>query len=232
MSKATRQAAAPSASHEPAFRPTLAVDLLVVAYEALAPAEQDEALKRMRDLALKRDADQRSLAAQYLASLQRAAEIAGCQPEDLGADAYRAAIKTEAESNQSGERMSLAPLSQVIKHFGTWRQAKEALSLSASSTPLQIEARFACRRVGRAWRYEDRILRETLQRCANELGYPPQVGEFRAWRERELELARAQGDHSFHLPSLNSYRRRNRYWKDTLRLFLGDEFVDGTADHE
>lgn len=199
-------------------QPTRAVDLLVVAFEALTPPEQDEALNRCQASRLKRDADTRSQTEQVLASLQRVAELAGKAPTDLTSDDYRAAIQREIAGGGAG----IEPLSRVIKHFGTWRQAKEALTLSNSSTALQIEARFACRRLGRVWRYPDAVLRETLRRCAAELGYPPQVGEFRAWRRREIELAQAQGNLDLHLPSLNSYRRRHSFWKDTLRVFLGD----------
>ena len=204
---------------------TRAVDLLVVAFEALTPAEQDEALGRCQESRLKRDADTRSQTEQVLASLQRVAQLAGKEPADLTSDDYRAAIQREIAEGGAG----IEPLSRVIKHFGTWRQAKEALTLSGDSTALQIEARFACRRVGRVWRYPDAVLCETLRRCAAELGYPPQVGEFRAWRQREIELAQAQGNHDLHLPSLNSYRRRHSYWKDTLRAFLGDGAEGGEA---
>lgn len=222
---------------------TTAVELLVIAYQALAPGEQDEALKRMRDLALKRGADMRSETERILASLQRVAGLAGKEPEDLTSDDYRAAIKREIEEGGAAEPNEpqglvgkglggIAPLSQVMKQFGTWRLAKEALCLSADSTALKIEARFACRRLGRVWRYSDEVLRETLRRCARELGYPPQVGEYRAWRRRELELAHAQGNRDFHLPSMNAYRYRNSYWKDTLRIFLGDGEESESAEKE
>jgi len=211
MSKVSQQADAPAA-------PTSAIDLFVVAFEALTPGEQDAALDRCQASRLRRDADARSATEQLLASLQRVAELIGKEPEDLTSADYREAIRREIAEGGAG----IEPLSRVIRHFGTWRQAKEALTLSADSTALQIEARFACRRVGRVWRYPDQVLRDTLRRCADELGYPPQVGEFRAWRQREIELAQAQGNHDLHLPSLNSYRRRHSFWKDTLRAFLGD----------
>lgn len=198
--------------------PTTAVDLLAIAYQALAAPEQDEALRRLQELALKRDADRRSETERILASLQRVAVLAGKEPQDLTSDDYRAAIQREITEDGPG----IAPLSQVIKHFGSWRLAKEALGLSADNTARQIEARFACRRLGRVWRYPDEVLRQTMQRCADELGYPPQIGEFKAWRQREIELAQAQGNQNLHLPSLNSYRRRHPHWKDTLRVFLGD----------
>lgn len=201
---------------------TPAVDLLVVAYETLTAPEQDEALSRCQELRLKRDADTRSVSERMLASLQRVVESTGASPGELRSEDYRAAIKAEIEKGGTG----IEPISRVIKHFGSWRLAKEALSLSADSTALQIEARFACRRLGRVWRYPDEVLRDSLRRCADELGYPPQVGEFRAWRQREIELAQAQGNRDLHLPSLNSYRRRNSFWKDTLRIFLDGDLLD------
>lgn len=201
--------------------PTTAVELIVVAYQALPVPEQDELLNRLRALRLQRQAGEQSETERMLASLQRVTQLAGKEPNDLTSDDYRAAIKAEIEEGGPG----IEPISRVIKHFGSWRLAKEALSLAGENTALQIEARFACRRLGRVHRYSQEVLSETLRRCAGELGHPPTVGEFKAWRQKELELARAQGNRDHHLPSLNAYRRHYTHWQDTLRHFL-----DGTRD--
>jgi len=56
-----------------------------------------------------------------------------------------------------------------------------------------------------------------LARCVAHYGRPTQVAEFDWWRERELELARAQGDDALHLPSSTPYRRRWKRWEHALR---------------
>lgn len=202
--------------------PTTAVGLMITAFEALTSWEQLEVLRRLTELRLRSEADDLSEAERILASLHRVADLAGKEPTQLTADDYRAAIQQEIRDGSA----SLEPLSQVMRYFGTWRLAKEALLIASGpeQTPARrIEARFASRRLGRTWRYSESELRETLQRCATDLDKPPEVREFKAWRQRELEMARAQGDHQLCLPSINSYRRRHSLWRDTLAHFLGEE---------
>ncbi len=203
--------------------PTTAVGLMVIGFEALTAWEQMEVLRRLTELRLRGEADDLSESERLLASMHRVGELAGKEPAQLTADDYRAAIQQEIRDGKA----SVEPLSQVMRYFGTWRLAKEALLLSDSpeqpSQARRIEARFASRRLGRTWRYSEQELRDTLRRCADDLGKPPEVREFKAWRQRELELARAQGDHHKCLPSINSYRRRHSLWRDTLAHFLGEE---------
>lgn len=203
--------------------PTTAVGLMIIAFEALTSWEQMEVLRRLSELRLRSEADDQSEAERMLASMHQVAELVGKEPVQLTAADYRAAIQQEIRDGNA----SIEPLSQVMRFFGTWRLAKEALLLAGgpeqSSQARRIEARFASRRLGRTWCYSDEELRETLQRCAADLGKRPEVREFKAWRQRELELARAQGDHQLCLPSINSYRRRHPIWRDTLAYFLGEE---------
>jgi Homing endonuclease associated repeat len=201
--------------------PTTAVGLMIIGFEALTAWEQMEVLRRLTELRLRSESDDLSESERILASLQRVADLAGKEPQDLTSDDYRAAIQQEIRSGGAG----IEPLSRVMRIFGTWRLAKEALVLSGGSNPVparRIEARFANRRLGRTWRYSEQELQDTLRRCADDLDKPPEVREFRAWRERELELARAQGDHHLHLPSLGAYRRRFSHWRETLTHFLGN----------
>jgi hypothetical protein len=168
--------------------PTTAVGLMIIGFEALTSWEQMEVLRRLTEVRLRSESDDLSESERIVASLQRVADLAGKEPKELTADDYRAAIKAEIQAGKA----SLEPLSQVMRYFGTWRLAKEALLLSngPEQTPARrIEARFASRRLGRTWRYSEQELRDTLQRCATDLGKPPEVREFRAWRQRELELA-------------------------------------------
>lgn len=206
--------------------PTTAVGLMIIGFKALSAWEQMEVLRRLTELRLRSEADDLSEAERILASLQRVAELVGKEPAELTADDYRAAIKNEIEQGQA----SIEPLSQVMRYFRTWRMAKEALLLAGSpqepSQARRIEARFASRRLGRTWRYSEQELRDTLRRCAADLGKPPEVREFKAWRQRELELARAQGNHHLCLPSINSYRRRFPLWRETVAHFLGEDSTE------
>jgi hypothetical protein len=196
--------------------PTTAIELVVVAYQALPAREQDELLSKLQALRLQRQAGEQSETERMLSSLQLVSQLVGRSPAELTSDDYRAAIRAEIKNGGPG----IEPLSRVIKHFGSWRLAKEALTLAGEHSALQIEARFASRRLGRVHSYSEEVLRETLRRCAAELGHSPAVGEFKAWRQKELELARAQGRRDYYLPSLNAYRRHNTHWRDTLRVFL------------
>jgi len=198
--------------------PTTAVGLMIIAFEALTSWEQMEVLKRLSELRLRSEDEGLSEAERILASMQRVAELVGKEPVALTSDDYRAAIRKEIERGGAG----IEPLSRVMRHFGTWRMAKEALVLSGTSTARRIEARFANRRVGRIHRYSEQEMRETLQRCAADLGKSPEIREFKAWREREIELAKAQGQ-TLYLPSLGAYRARFPHWWDVLRHYLGED---------
>jgi hypothetical protein len=189
---------------------TSGADLLLVAFNALTPEEQEEAFARIGEARLTRLAGKEDETAQFLRSLQRAQEHVGCE---LSPDLYRAA---RAELRESGEEIT--ELNAVIRHFSTWRAAKEALELSAVTTSRKIEARFRGRLVGKVHRYREETLRETLQRCAADLGHVPLIIEFEHWRQREIELAKAQGRDLF-LPSDSPYRRRWRSWEEALLHF-------------
>jgi hypothetical protein len=45
------------------------------------------------------------------------------------------------------------------------------------------------------------------------------VAEFEWWRDRELELARAQGNDALHLPTASRYRKRWKNWEGALLHF-------------
>lgn len=193
-------------------RPTSAADVMLAAYRALSPQEQEEAYALIQKARLERLAGEDSQMGRVLASLQRVADLLGEAP---GIEDYK---RVRAELQEEGEQ--LMPASRVLKQFdGSWRLAKEAVDLAETSTAREIEARFARRRLGKVWRYTDKTLREILSRCAADLGHVPQVAEFDHWRQRELELASARGEES-HLPSATPYRRRWGTWERAL-LALG-----------
>jgi hypothetical protein len=84
--------------------------------------------------------------------------------------------------------VELVPVSQVIRHYGSWEMAKEAPRLSGASSARAIDARFRRRRLGKIWHYTEEMLRKTLAACVAHYGYVPQVAEFAWWRVASLSL--------------------------------------------
>jgi len=185
------------------------VDALLVLYEALPADEREDAFARLSERRLKELAGEESQTGQMIRSLQRVAEQVGHTPT--------VTEHREVERRLRGTEEAVIETSQVIKHFGSWRRVREALDLAETTSARKIDARFRDRRLGKVWSYTEKTLRETLERCVAYYGRPPQVSEFEWWRERELELARAQGDDALHLPSAGPYRRRWNSWEKALR---------------
>ena len=183
---------------------TSAIEAMLVLFGALAPEEQEEAFQQISDARLQRIAGDESEMARMTASLQRVARHVGTE---LTPDLYRAGYR---ELRDNG--VDVIEISKLIRHFTTWRRAKEALALSETTTPRRIEARFRSRRVGKIWRYSEQTLGDTLRACVEHYGRVPMVAEFDWWRERELQLAAATGNDAFHIPSATPYRRRWKTW--------------------
>jgi hypothetical protein len=137
---------------------TSAVDLVLVAYQQLTDDEQEKAFRRLAEIRLRKLAGADSEFARYLRSMRRAAERAG--RVDLSVDEYRTAY---AELKDA-ERDEVIEINKVIAFFGKWSQAKEALQLSAVTTPLKIEARFRSRAIGKVHQYRDDVLGDVLLR--------------------------------------------------------------------
>ena len=190
---------------------TTAADILVVAFAALAPDEQREVVERITEVRARREAGAMSDTERFIASLRAVADYIGHAPSP---DEYRQARDELRASGQDIESFT-----RLSRHFGSWRRAKEALALSETTTARRIEARFRYRRVGKVWRYDEQMLGDTLKRCTEHYGRPPLVAEFEWWRDRELELARAEGNDALHLPSPTPYRRRWGTWEAALLHF-------------
>ena len=123
----------PGASPEHARPVTPATELLLACWAILTLGEQEELYARISEARLRRIAGTDSEFAQMVRALQRVADEIGGEPT---VDDYR---DTQKSLNQQGEQ--LPPISAVIRRFGSWRRAKEALNLSATNTPTKIEAR-------------------------------------------------------------------------------------------
>lgn len=197
---------------------TSGVDLLAVAYAALTANEQEDAFARISEIRLRRLAGNESDTARMIRSMRRVAEEVGRAPS---VEDYR---RVQALLRAAGEEIE--PLNRLQRHFGgSYRRAVEALELSEVTTARRIQARFDSRRLGKVWKYTEETLRDALARCVEHYGHVPQVAEFEWWRDRELELARAQGNDILHLPSATPYRKRWKTWEGALLHF-------GYAQHE
>lgn len=189
---------------------TSGIDLLLVAYLSLRPRERDLVAERVHEEQLSRLAAEESTAASYIRSLRRVREEVGRAPS---VDQYRQTRRTLLDRGEEVHEINL-----LIRHFGSWRAAKEAFVLSQDETVAKVEARFRARLIGKAHRYREETLRETLADCADDLSHVPLVAEYKAWREREMELGAASGREKF-LPSDSPYRRRYGSWEAALMHF-------------
>lgn len=189
---------------------TSGVDVITISFRALGSEEQEDALKRCQQIWIDGHEGE-SETGQAIHSLRRAAEIVGGSP---GIDQYKQVRKELAAQGEE-----LLPPGRILRSFqGSWHLAREAIVLAETTTSRRIEERFRKRQLGKVWRYTEETLRDVLARCVDEIGHLPQQAEFEWWRQRELELAHAQGE-ELHLPSPGPYRRRWKTWEAALRHF-------------
>lgn len=192
--------------------PMTAAELLLVAFRSLSDEEQEEAYRLITRARLVRLAGDKSEAETFLGFLRLVAAEVGTEPTVGDYPRAREALRERG--------IEIPHLSSVVRYYGSWRRAKEALALSEDTTARRIEERFRTRRVAKVWRYSDETLVETLQRAATEIGRAPLVAEFEHWRERELQVARAKGE-DLHLPSPTPYRKRYGSWNEACLVLLG-----------
>jgi hypothetical protein len=193
---------------------TSVIDIISIVFAALTPEEQDEAFACINKMRLKRIADDEGETARHIRSLLRVAEhVDG----DLTPDTYKAARR---ELIAAGE--DTLDINAIIRYFGTWRTAKEAIGLTEVASPLRIEARFRSRLIGKVNTYREEALREALERCTEALGHVPLIAEYEHWRYREIELAKAKGEELW-VPSDSPFRRRWGTWEQALEHFGYEE---------
>lgn len=188
-----------------------------VLFNALPANEQEDVFSRISELRLRRLAGDESTVARMVRSLRQVAGHVGRTPT---VDDYR-----QAQRELTAAGADIEPFNRLYSYFDrSWPRAIEALALSDVTTPRRIEARFRYRKLAKVWRYTEDSLRDALQRCSVQLDdRAPMVAEFEHWRERELELARARGDDTLHLPSATPYRRRWGTWEEALIHFGFDD---------
>jgi hypothetical protein len=191
---------------------TSGVEALSVLYAALSPEEREEAFAQLRQARLDAQGDAERDMERHVRSLRRVAEAIGHAP---GVTEYR-----EVAQALIGDGEDVEPFSRLYRYFGkSWARAQEALELSGETTTKAIEARFAHRRLGKPVRYSEGELREALAACVEHFGRVPNTAEYSWWRERQLELARAQGRERPHLPTEGPYRERWGGWEGGMLHF-------------
>lgn len=191
--------------------PTYATDVILISFAALDEAEQREVAERIATTLALRSVGEESVSAPFLRSLLRVAEFIGHEPM---VDEYKDACAVLREQGED-----IKGYSAVVRHYGTWRCAKEAMNLSKTTSIRNVEARFRHRRVSKIWRYSEETLRETLARVVEYYGSIPTIQEFDAWRQREFRLAAAEGNDAFQVPGTRPYRERYRGWEKALLHF-------------
>jgi hypothetical protein len=186
---------------------TTGADVVIAAFAALQVSEQEEAFTRISDLRLTRLAAEEDATAYYLRSLRRVADIAG---PDLSPDRYRSEWRALVAAGED-----VAEFNAVSRHFGSWREAKEAVALAEVTTAAKIEARFRSRLLGRQRTFKQEELEAALRLCVADLGRVPLLAEYSEWRVKELALARTRGE-AGRMPSTAVFRRRHGTWQTAL----------------
>jgi hypothetical protein len=146
-------------------------------------------------------------------------------------DEWRLAALTLARAR--GEDVRVPSASVFRRRHRSWQRALLACGYSPSEVYVRLEPTLERRaRLSKVDRYSEATLRETLLRCASELGHPPVVEEFEKWRRHQLLQRSADG---VILPSDSPYRRRFGGWEAALLYFgfspeeIEGRLVDGRA---
>jgi hypothetical protein len=126
-------------------------------------------------------------------------------------------LKELALARTRGEAARIPSASVYRRRHDTWEAALLACGYSVEEVYVRLEPKPERRhRLAKVDRYSEQTLRDTLLRCARDLGRLPVVEEFEDWRRRELARTRA---FEVVLPSDSPYRRRYGSWEGALRHF-------------
>lgn len=202
---------------------TSAVDALLILFNSLTDAERADAFHRLSVAHARARAGTDSDTQFMLRSLARVGEVAEQMPPT--STQYRAIAPDLIAAGED-----IATFGRLYSHFDrSWPNVLDALAMAEETTPRRVQARLASRRLGKIWRYTDAKLDAALEACSafyvareglpDGERYAPLGSEYDWWRERELELARARGDHDHHLPSTSPYRNRFGSWEGALEHF-------------
>jgi hypothetical protein len=156
-------------------------------------------------------------------SLARCVAELGRVPLVAEYEAWR--TKQLALAQTRGELARVPGVESFRRRHGGWEKALVACGYSTEEIYVRLEAPDRRPRLAKVWRYSDETLGEVLRECARDLGHPPLVEEFQAWRLARLKRTRAR---AVGLPTDSPYRRRFGTWEGALRRFgFSDEEIAG-----
>ena len=184
-----------------------AVSAVLAAYNTLSPEDRDRFFDEIRQLRLESLAACDPDAARYLASLMKVGEHLGAMPTS---ESYK-----QAHSELLAADEEVLHVSSIIRYYGSWRMAKEALELSGYYNARQVEARFRRRRTRQPRYAREDELRAALHSCVADLGRAPLIREYEDWCDHQRDQARARGEELW-LPSVSTFRRRHKTWEKAL----------------
>lgn len=149
------------------------------------------------------------------AALRRCASELGRVPLVAEYEEWR--LKELALARTRGDVGRIPSASVYRRRHATWEAALLACGYSVDEIYVRLEPKPERRsRLAKVDRYSEQTLRDTLLRCARDLGRLPVVEEFEHWRRRELARTRT---YEVVLPSDSPYRRRYGGWEAALRHF-------------
>lgn len=201
---------------------TSGTDLVLVAFKHLSQEEQDDCWERLRLVRLDQMAADDSDLQRFARGLRLVAEAVGQEPS--AGEFHKVRPKLVA----AGE--DIPTMKEMLNRFGSWRQAKSVLLLAEDEKLGAIDARYRRRLAGSTTRFTDQTVYDFLRRCGADIGHPPMLSEYNAWRERELEKARARGE-NLRVPSPGAIRYRWARWQQAL-INAGFEIDDILAVYE
>jgi hypothetical protein len=148
---------------------------------------------------------------ELLEALKRCATALGRVPLLAEYDDWR--LKELALMRTRGQWPRVASTAAVRRRFKTWEAALLAAGYTTEELYVRLEAPERRSRLAKVDRYTDETLLVTLKRCAEDIGHPPLVVDFIAWRTREIKRSRKQ---KLVFPSDSPYRGRFGSWRGAL----------------
>lgn len=194
----------------------LAIDVLFVAARRL-PLESVEALAQrlVAHLQIERQNSDYQLSP-YACRMARFTGALTAVAEALGHPPNSTEYKREYERRKSLGDRGLPSPAAVVREFGSWAGALAAAGLIPTAPPSAFALRRARQVRVRVHRYSDQRLRECLQACARDLGRPPMVRDYIAWREHLLSLPRNTHAPGHDIPHYRTYYDHYGSWSIAL----------------
>ncbi|HLX32607.1 MAG TPA: hypothetical protein VKR79_07550 [Gaiellaceae bacterium] len=156
--------------------------------------------------------------AELLDAIQRCGAFYGRAPLLAEYDEWR--LREMALMRARGEWPRVPSTSAIRRRHQSWEEALRTAGYSPEAIYVRLEAPERRSRLAKVDRYTDETLRQTLLRCGGELGHPPLVTEYVAWREEQIKRSRKR---RLSIPSNGPFRSRWGSWRKALLACGFDE---------